>query len=522
MDDRKRLVVTAFELASSRYDGSWNRCFDLQADALVREAHIHGGETVLDVATGTGKAAVAAARAVGPNGRVVGIDLSDAMLAQAHAKATGLPIEFKLMDAESLAYDDGIFDVVLCGFGMAFLPDRVRGMREIHRVLRPGGRVAFSWWTREAFEPMDSITMARLESQYGVPKPSAPPEPWMALKEPEHLLTLLEKGGFQSRRVVREDVGYLITAEDWWGLVTGTAWQRHLSRLSPEAIERLRGETLEEIGRVAGDKGVWMDVSAHIGVGRSRRTGGHKMAHTSNRGVRIHYELEGTGQPLVLQHGFTDSLQTWYELGYVDALSHKYQLILVDARGHGASGKPHETSAYGAENHAADIVAVLDDLDIQRAHFFGYSMGGFIGFAMAKHAPNRVSSLIIGGAIGAARRRNGSPFLQALEGGADAIPAIWGVPLPSPLHARLLANDVEALKACVTDRPSFADILPTMVMPCLVFAGEADDVYPAVKSVVAQMPNATFFSLPGLGHSESYLRSDLVLPHVIKFLDKSA
>ncbi|HKX18797.1 MAG TPA: class I SAM-dependent methyltransferase [bacterium] len=267
MNDRKRLVVNAFELASSRYDGSWNRCFDLQADALIREAHIAQGATVLDVATGTGKTALAAARAVGSRGRVVGIDLSDAMLAQARAKAVGLPVEFKLMDAESLAFDRGTFDVVLCGFGMAFLPDKVRGMQEIHRVLRPGGGVAFSWWTRQAFQPMDDITSARLIQQYGVPKPSAPPEPWMALKEPEHLLMLLEKGGFRERRVVREDVGYFVSADDWWGLVTGSGWQRYLTRLSPEAIERLRNETLEEIGRLAGDRGIWMDVSAHIGVG---------------------------------------------------------------------------------------------------------------------------------------------------------------------------------------------------------------------------------------------------------------
>jgi|SRR5579864_116201 len=245
------------------------------------------------------------------------------------------------------------------------------------------------------------------------------------------------------------------------------------------------------------------------------------MACANNRGVRIHYELEGKGAPLVLQHGFTDSIQSWYDLGYVDGLSHRHQLILVDARGHGASDKPHETTAYGAEHHVADIVAVLDDLEIQRAHFFGYSMGGFIGFAMAKHAPNRINSLIIGGAIGASRQRDGSLFLQALERGAEAIPTLWGAPLPSPLRARLLANDVEALKACVTDRPSFADILSTMVMPCLMYAGEADDIYPAVRSVVARMPNATFFSLPDLGHAESFLRSDLVLPHIIKFLDKS-
>jgi pimeloyl-ACP methyl ester carboxylesterase len=99
------------------------------------------------------------------------------------------------------------------------------------------------------------------------------------------------------------------------------------------------------------------------------------MPYANSQGVRIHYEVEGVGPPLVLQHGFTDSLQSWYDLGYVDALKPDYRLILVDARGHGASDKPHEAEAYKPECNVADIVSVLDELEISRAHFFGYSMG---------------------------------------------------------------------------------------------------------------------------------------------------
>jgi pimeloyl-ACP methyl ester carboxylesterase len=71
------------------------------------------------------------------------------------------------------------------------------------------------------------------------------------------------------------------------------------------------------------------------------------MPYATNHGVRIHYEVEGEGPALVLQHGGIDCVETWYELGYVDALKAAYQLILIDARGHGASEKPHEASAYG-------------------------------------------------------------------------------------------------------------------------------------------------------------------------------
>jgi pimeloyl-ACP methyl ester carboxylesterase len=245
------------------------------------------------------------------------------------------------------------------------------------------------------------------------------------------------------------------------------------------------------------------------------------MPFANNQGVRIHYEVEGKGPPLVLQHGFSDSLQTWYELGYVDGLKSDYRLILVDARGHGASDKPHEPEAYKPASNAADVVSVLTDLDISRAHFFGYSMGGWIAFAMAQYAPQCVHGLIIGGG-NPNPPASPDPMLQALlQRGVEAIPAHWGAPLSPELAARLLANDRQALVAYRTQRlssPGFIAILPQMTMPCLMFAGETDAVYPANKEAVTRMPNVTFFSLPGLGHADTFFHSDLVLPHVIQFL----
>jgi pimeloyl-ACP methyl ester carboxylesterase len=145
------------------------------------------------------------------------------------------------------------------------------------------------------------------------------------------------------------------------------------------------------------------------------------MPYADNHGVHVHYEVEGEGPPLVLQHGFTDSLRTWYELGYVDALKQDYRLILVDARGHGSSDKPYEPEAYKPECNAADVVSVLTELGISRARFFGYSMGGWIAFAMAKYAPETIGALIIGGA-NPHPIAPPDPYLPALTQGAAAIP----------------------------------------------------------------------------------------------------
>ena len=110
------------------------------------------------------------------------------------------------------------------------------------------------------------------------------------------------------------------------------------------------------------------------------------MPYANNQGVLIHYQVTGDGSPLVLQHGFNASMEDWYEFGYVEKLNQEHRLILVDARGHGASDKPHESEAYELKRLVSDIVVVLDDLQVIKAHYLGYSMGGWIGFGMAKYA----------------------------------------------------------------------------------------------------------------------------------------
>jgi pimeloyl-ACP methyl ester carboxylesterase len=149
-------------------------------------------------------------------------------------------------------------------------------------------------------------------------------------------------------------------------------------------------------------------------------------------------------------------------------------------------------------------------------------MGGRIAFAAAKYAPERFSSFIIGGAHPYQEDRAAlATTLQDLQKGARAIPAIWGVPLSPEMQTRLLANDMKALAAYWQNRidsPSFEEALPTLTMPCLLYVGEADGRFSSAKGCVTPIPNATFFSLPGLNHPESYFRSDLVLPHVTRFL----
>src|SRR4051812_44085118 len=102
-------------------------------------ARVDEGDSVLDVATGTGDLAVELARRVGPSGEVIGSDFSEKMLELARAKAPGL--RFEQANALDLPYDDGSFDAATVGFGSRNFSDLAQGLREMARVVRPGGRV---------------------------------------------------------------------------------------------------------------------------------------------------------------------------------------------------------------------------------------------------------------------------------------------------------------------------------------------------------------------------------------------
>jgi pimeloyl-ACP methyl ester carboxylesterase len=246
------------------------------------------------------------------------------------------------------------------------------------------------------------------------------------------------------------------------------------------------------------------------------------MPYANNQGIRIHYEVEGAGPPLILHHGSFGSADDWREFGYTDVLKHDHQLILMDARGHGASDKPHDPAAYDMALRVADVTSVLDDLQIGRAHFFGYSMGGWIGFGLGQYAPERFQSLILGGAHPYAETIQ--PFRDGLSQGLEAFGAwtqqVFGHYMNPAISKRLLANDLVALLALSQDRADFASVLPTMQMPCLLYVGEVDPRLAPMRECLKQTPNATFFSLPGCNHIDAFARSDLVLPHVSAFLTK--
>ena len=264
-----------------------------------------------------------------------------------------------------------------------------------------------------------------------------------------------------------------------------------------------------------------------IWCNRKKPTSVKPVPYANNQGVRIRYEVEGSGSPLVLLSGLTGYLEWWQELGYVDSLKDKYKLILIDLRGHGGSDKPHDPEAYRLKLLAEDVVAVLDDLGISKAHFLGYSMGGRIGFGLAKYAPARFQSFIIGGQEPGEVSQEGTRWwLQLLEKGMDAVTAMFEteISMAPEMKTRLLANDAKALSAMLMApdyRASLEDVLPSITVPCLIFVGEADSDFAGVKECIKYIRSAEFVSFPGLNHTQVISDSHSVLPQITKFLENA-
>ena len=256
------------------------------------------------------------------------------------------------------------------------------------------------------------------------------------------------------------------------------------------------------------------------------------MPRVVNKDISIHYRVEGNGPPLVLGHGVTDSSDVFYERGYVAALKTKYRLVLIDTRGHGQSDKPHDAPSYTTEKIASDIVAVLDDLGMKTATYWGYSLGGWAGFALARHALDRVACFVIGGrsASGATayppEPGKEHPIITALRGRPDEIIKLWGEGVTPPLRERLLANDAASLIACMQQQQlpitkEFSDVVGAIAVPTLLYAGSADPIHDAARQTASEIPGAHFVSLTGLSHPQALWRSDLVLPQVEPFLAKA-
>ncbi|RYH05848.1 class I SAM-dependent methyltransferase [Tropicimonas sp. IMCC6043] len=166
--------------------------FGAWAEPLCDAVIIKPGQAVLDVACGTGATTRVAASRIGREDPIVGLDRNSDMLAVARNRAPG--IEWVEGVAEELPFADGGFDTVLCQFGLMFFEDKAQALRQMRRVLRPGGRIALSVWDHEANTPGYAGMIALIDEMFGFDAADALRAPFI-LGDTERLRGLLGEGG---------------------------------------------------------------------------------------------------------------------------------------------------------------------------------------------------------------------------------------------------------------------------------------------------------------------------------------
>lgn len=251
------------------------------------------------------------------------------------------------------------------------------------------------------------------------------------------------------------------------------------------------------------------------------------MPYIENNGIKLYYVVEGQGEPIIMIHGGPGSHEEWN--GYVHYLKDKYQLIRFDLRGNGLSDKPHDPEAYESKKYTADIVAILDELKIDKVHCWGYSLGGYLAFCLSRDYPERFRSYIIGGsqpqdlpqevkdyqkAIREKLRKGAEGLLEHLrERGDNVTPEV---------EKHIKAWDFKAINAWA-DSPDLLtkvdEHLPELEEPFLFYAGEEDEwnPYPQLLETSKKMKNAKTILFEMKGHTVHF-EIGIILPHVLKFL----
>ena len=231
-----------YSAAAEQYERASQQYWKYLSTRTVERLRLQPGHHVLDAACGTGPATVAAARAVMPGGRVVGVDYAEGMLAVARRAVvdSGLPgIEPVQGNMLSLPYGDE-FDVVLCVLGLFFVDDMDAAARALWSHVRPGGRLAITTFGDQVWEPVLGCFVAAAAR--------ARPEierilPWRRAEDPALLERILRRPGAADVRVATDIDDVPFDAEDWPSIVMGSGLRRIATDLGPLA-EAVIGETV--------------------------------------------------------------------------------------------------------------------------------------------------------------------------------------------------------------------------------------------------------------------------------------
>lgn len=212
----------------TKHSGTIRTMFSSLTQALIEHAGIHEGQSVLDVAGGAGEPSLTIADTVGPTGAVTCTDAVPEMVdaAQNEAQRRGIRnVQFQVCSADSLPFPDNSFDVVVSRLGVMFFPDSLAAVRELLRVTKPAGSLAFAVWGKSDLNPFCYL-VSRVMDQH-VQEPAADPDAPGAFRfaEPGKLAAVMTSAGLVDvvERVIKFDIAAPISAPEFWAMRSQTS-----------------------------------------------------------------------------------------------------------------------------------------------------------------------------------------------------------------------------------------------------------------------------------------------------------
>ena len=243
-------------------------------------------------------------------------------------------------------------------------------------------------------------------------------------------------------------------------------------------------------------------------------------------GVKLHYEVHGSGPALLLTHGYSSTSAMWK--GQIEALSKNHQLVLWDMRGHGQSDYPEDPAAYSEALTVADMAALLDEIGAESAIVGGLSLGGYMSLAFYRAYPERVRALLIidtgpgfkkDGARDAWNKRahetgdrferEGLAVLQSLSRERSSVSHRDASGLARAARGMLAQRDARVIES-----------LPGITVPTLVVVGADDEPFLAASDYMAtKIPGAKKVVIPAAGHAVNIDQPQAFVEAVLPFLE---
>ena len=243
-------------------------------------------------------------------------------------------------------------------------------------------------------------------------------------------------------------------------------------------------------------------------------------------GVRVHYEVAGSGPAVLLSHGFGASSHMFR--ANLPALTTGHTVVTWDQRGHAGSDSPADPDAYSVALAVADMTAILDAVGAERAVVGGHSLGGYLSLAFHLAHPDRVSALILIDTGPGYRSDDGrakwNRMAEAYAADLDArgLGALGGSGELRPSVHRDAAGLAHGARRVLTQSDaSVLESLPAIAVPVLVIVGEKDERFLAGASYMAgKIPDATLVVVAGAGHAPNVTHTAEFDAHVRTFLDR--